>query len=313
MKLPNFFIVGAPKAGTDDLYYQLDQHPQIYMSPLKEPCFFSSEVRPERFCKELQPGARANAESLRTYLESGATSKRFGGMVSCMKDYQRLFEGVTSEVAVGEASVCYLWSQSAAASIASLIPDARIIIVLMDPAQRAFRQYLKSLADENVGHAFRTHVENAFRSSEDQISVYHPFLAFGNYAVQVRRYMDHFPPEQIHLSLYEDIEGDAEAWLRSIFDFLGVDSSFRPEDVYVPSAPRFTSFSIMGGHRAKLPVSLSKIIPGAFKVRLKKVMKQAEGPSLSIDDRAILVRYYRENILKLEEVIGRDLSAWLRV
>ncbi|HEX2919376.1 MAG TPA: hypothetical protein VHN81_12720, partial [Edaphobacter sp.] len=91
MKLPNFFIVGAPKAGTDDLYYQLDQHPQIYMSPLKEPCFFSSEVRPERFCKELQEAAEANAASLRSYLDSGSLSKRFGGMVSSLDDYQRLF------------------------------------------------------------------------------------------------------------------------------------------------------------------------------------------------------------------------------
>jgi hypothetical protein len=315
MKLPNFFIVGAPKAGTDDLYYQLDQHPQIYMSPLKEPCFFSSEVRPERFCKELQEAAKANAASLRSYLDSGALSKRFGGMVSSFDDYQRLFRDVTGEVAVGEASVCYLWSASAAASISSLIPAARIIIVLMDPAERAFRQYLKSFADDNVRHPFSTHLENAFRSREDQISVYHPFLAFGNYAEQVRRYMNHFPREQIHLSLYEDVAHDGEAWFRSILDFLGVDSGFRHGPIEVPSAPSFTSLSLPGGYTAKgkLPASLSKLIPKPVKVPLKKLLRHAGMPSLLPEDRAVLIHYYRDNILKLEELIGRDLSAWLRV
>src|ERR1700753_1968803 len=47
--MPTFFIAGAPKAGTDLLYYQLDQHPEIYMSPLKEPNFFAEEIRPENF------------------------------------------------------------------------------------------------------------------------------------------------------------------------------------------------------------------------------------------------------------------------
>jgi hypothetical protein len=246
MKLPNFFIVGAPKAGTDDLYYQLDQHPQIYMSPLKEPCFFSSEVRPERFCKELQEAAKANAASLRSYLDSGALSKRFGGMVSSFDDYQRLFRDVTGEVAVGEASVCYLWSASAAASISSLI---------------------------------------------------------------------HFPREQIHLSLYEDVAHDGEAWFRSILEFLGVDSGFRHGTIEVPSAPSFTSLSLPGGYTAKgkLPASLSKLIPKPVKVPLKKLLRHAGMPSLLPEDRAVLIHYYRDNILKLEELIGRDLSAWLRV
>jgi len=312
MTLPNFFIVGAPKAGTDELYYQLDQHPEIYMSPLKEPCFFSSEVRPERFCRELEAVARSNAEDMRGYLDSTVLSKRFGGMVSCIDDYERLFRGAKAEVAIGEASVCYLWSEAAAASIASKIPRARIIIILMDPAQRAFRQYLKSLADENVRHSFRSHLENALRSSEEQISVYHPFLAFGRYAEQVRRYKDHFPPEQIHLSLYEDMQDDAEGWLRSILRFLGVDSGFHPGNITVPSVPKFTSFTLPGGFRAKgkLTRQLSSVVPQAVKAPLKRMLPHANPPSLALEDRAVLVRYYREDILRLEEVIDRDLSAW---
>jgi len=49
LALPSFFIVGAPKTGTTSLHHYLDQHPQIYMSPVKEPCYFASEVRLEQF------------------------------------------------------------------------------------------------------------------------------------------------------------------------------------------------------------------------------------------------------------------------
>ena len=54
VKLPNFFVVGAPKAGTTSLYHHLDQHPEIYMSPLKEPTYFSTEMRPERMTAEVR-------------------------------------------------------------------------------------------------------------------------------------------------------------------------------------------------------------------------------------------------------------------
>ncbi len=63
--LPNFFIVGAPKAGTTSLYHLLTQHPQIYMSPVKEPCYFASEIRPENFSAEHEPRIRREAQELR--------------------------------------------------------------------------------------------------------------------------------------------------------------------------------------------------------------------------------------------------------
>ncbi|HEX3436980.1 MAG TPA: hypothetical protein VHT24_09440, partial [Pseudacidobacterium sp.] len=91
MPLPNFFIVGAPKAGTDLLYYQLDRHPEIYMSPLKEPCYFSTEIRIHNFHPSLQQQVELSAASLRRYLDAGAETKRFGGIVSELSDYENLF------------------------------------------------------------------------------------------------------------------------------------------------------------------------------------------------------------------------------
>jgi len=316
MKLPNFFIVGAPKAGTDALYYHLDQHPQIYMSPLKEPCFFSTEIRLENFAEELKPAASVAAESLRVYLRNGAIEKRFGGLVTCWDDYKRLFAGVRDESAIGEGSVCYLWSPSAASSIASAIPSARIIIILMDPAERAFHQYLKSLSDRNVTHSFRAHLMKALKDGNDQLTIYHPFLSFGNYAKQVDRYKQRFPAEQIHLSLYEDVQRDYHGWFRSVLNFLEVDDTFTPQPVEIPSTPHFSRFHFLErrGRMDRFRSPLSKLIPQSLKLKLKDALRQeGEKPSLAQEDREILVNYYRENIIQLEGLIDRDLSAWLRV
>ena len=119
--LPNFFIVGAPKAGATSLYHYLGQHPQIYLSPVKEPCYFASEVRPEHFSQEFASTAERGGRQLRTYLDGPMTGGDPGGIVANWEDYLRLFKNADGETAVGEASVCYLWSPTAASNIRSRI------------------------------------------------------------------------------------------------------------------------------------------------------------------------------------------------
>ena len=283
MNLPNFFIAGAPKAGTDLLFYQLEQHPQIYMSPLKEPNYFADEIRPHNFHASLRPLIEKEFASMRQYLDAGAPEKRFGGFVSNLDDYKKLFANAGSHPAIGEGSVCYLWAKSAAAAIAEMLPHARIILVLMDPAERAFHQYLKSLSDGTVSHTFSQHLDLAFsdRSGpETEIRHFNPFLAFGEYSEQLNRYLQSFPRGQLFISLYEDTQGDYERWFGEVLAFLQVDTEFKPPDVEVPSKPRLPEHGPM--------------------------------PRLLADDRAKLVDYYRADVLRLQKLIERDLSAWLR-
>ncbi|HEY0759145.1 MAG TPA: sulfotransferase [Acidisarcina sp.] len=281
-RLPNFFIAGAPKAGTDLLYYQLDRHPQVFMSPLKEPNYFAEEIRIERFDPSLQPRIKTSHAELRAYLDAGAPGKRFGGIVTGLEDYCGLFASAHGERAIGEGSVCYLWSRTAAAGIASLIPHARVIIVLMDPAERAYQQYLKSLSDGSVTHSFSTHLDLAFDDllkPQSQIRLFNPFLAFGEYAEQVDRYLKRFPPEQLFLSFYEDTQRDYHQWFAQLLTFLEVDCSVPPEEVDVPSTPHLPPGT---AERRRVP-----------------------------EDRARLVAYYERDILRLQSLIGRDLSSWL--
>jgi hypothetical protein len=282
MNLPNFFIAGAPKAGTDLLYYQLDQHPQVLMSPLKEPNYFANEIRPENFHPSLRLIAEDNVASMRQYLNASALTKRFGGIVTNIEDYCRLFASADQPRAIGEGSVCYLWSQSAASRIADLVPHARVIIVLMDPVERAFHQYLKSVSDGTVAHSFARHIELAFDDSSkspSQIRLFNPFLAFGEYAEQLDRYLKLFPREQLLISLYEDTQDDYDQWFGDVLRFVDIDANFRPAAVDVPSAPY-------------LPRDMPK-------------------PRMHPEDRARLVAFYRNNILRLQSLIGRDLSNWL--
>jgi hypothetical protein len=109
---PNCFLVGAPKAGTTLLYYYLAQHPQIYMSPSKEPNFFASEIRLENFEPRMRRGVARNARELRRYMSGPMQQRRLGALVTEWEDYTRLFANEGGEPVRGEASVCYLWSST---------------------------------------------------------------------------------------------------------------------------------------------------------------------------------------------------------
>ncbi len=269
---PNFFIAGAPKAGTDSLYYELNRHPEIYMSPIKEPCYFSSEIRPENFDPELQARMEELVNVSRDYTRGDMSRKRFGGIVTDWNDYLRLFSAARNRKAIGEGSVCYLWSKSAPTAIASRLPSAKIIIVLMDPAERAFAQYRKSVQDGHVNQSFREHVEASLQYSSDKLGLLHPFLEFGNYAEQIERYLLAFPRSQIDISFYEDAVADYNRWFGRILSFLEVDPNF---------------------------------LPGLDE------RGNEQPPEMRTEDRSLLVEYYREDIRRLEELLHRSLSAWL--
>ena len=313
---PDFFIAGAPKAGTDALYYALDQHPQIYMSPLKEPCYFSAEIRVEHFEPGLRERMKKEEDSVREFIHGPMTEKRFGGIVSEWDDYLRLFAHVKEERAVGEGSVCYLWSRTAAAAIASRLPKARIIIVLMDPAERAFAQYLKSVSDGTAAHSFGQHLDACFHRTGEYLGVLHPFLEFGMYAEQVRRYMDAFPAAQLHISLLEESERDPRGWFSGILEFLGVDAGFVPQEGrghYHPNVPKFVRVSQRLQARGVWK-ALGQCVPKGLQPAVKRLLyRQTESIAMAAEDRARLVEYYGADIQALQRLLKKDLSQWLRV
>lgn len=312
---PNFFIVGAPKAGTTSLYYYLDQHPDIYMSPIKEPCYFSFEMRAENFEASHRARAFELQERAHKYQNGLLEKNRVGGIFCEWPDYLRLFEGATAECAIGEASVCYLWSKTAAAAISSRIPHARIIMVLRSPADRAFSQYMHHLSDGHTTMQFREYVRACLRHSGEGFGVHEPFLELGFYAEQVQRYLNFFPREQIHIWLYEETKASPREFFREVLEFLDVDTAFRPDMSLRYNEPQIAR--MVGPKRVLKKMGIWEMLkrhtPARIKAQVRPAVYRPTG-SLTMDaqDRALMLEFYRNDIHRLEEILDRDLSLWLK-
>ena len=311
---PSFFIVGAPKAGTTSLYRYLNQHPQIYMSPVKEPCYFASEVRLEHFSREFESTARKKSRQLCEYLEGPMSGVDPGGIVAGWDAYLKLFKNVDGETAIGEASVCYLWSPTAAANIRSRIPQAKIIMILRDPAERAFSQYLQYAANGLVRRSFREQIECSARNTRHEFNTLYPFLEYGLYYGQVKAYLDLFPCANVRIYLYEEAWCDPLRFLKTIFEHLNVDPEFRA-DVSRRSLERrvprlVTSHYVL--RQFGITPRLRTLIPRPIREGVRTALFESQGLRMDPADRSYLCDYYRDDVEKLSSLLDRDLGAWLK-
>ena len=298
MTLPNFLIVGAGKSGTTSLYEYLNQHPDIYLSPVKEPCYFS-DGNP-RF-------VRSNDE------------------------YEALFDGRTTEKAIGEASASYLYDPEAPKKIQELLNKVKIIIMLRNPVDRAYSQWgqiFYHLGFENLPF------EEALREEDARIShgkyhedspfyygFYHYFHA-GLYYEQVKRQFDHFGRDMVQVHIFEEFILDPLKTCKAIFSFLGVDPSFTP---IIKKHNVAASFRFGFLHRFLLnpplflektyqclPVRYRLIIFKAARTLFRMNLHDQARPPLEENVRNQLMERYLEDIHRLETLLGRDLSIWYR-
>jgi len=314
MKLPNFFIVGAPKAGTTSLYFYLGQHPQIYMSPIKEPNYFAGEMRLDNFVMEARPRIAREMRALQDYLRGDMRQVRFGGLVSNWDDYLKLFSNVAEEIAIGEASPCYLWSETAARNIAARIPHAKIIINLRNPVDRAFSQYLHMVTVGSTRRTFREQIHANLNCDSKLLGPLRPLLEFGHYTEQVGRFLGEFPASQIHISFYEDLVRAPGSLLSELFSFLGVDPNFVPDRSVRHTEPRIPKLpgTVYVLKKWRIWPHLRKLAPQALVPRLRSlVLHNRAALVMDASDRLFLTDYYRGEIEKLAKLLNRDLSAWL--
>ena len=313
-RLPEFFLVGAPKAGTTALWRLLDAHPEVWMSPVKEPNYFALEVREENFEAGLRRRMERERRSLRKYLDAPVLGKRAGGIVREWEDYLRLFAGAGDRKAAGEASVCYLWSATAAELIAEKIPRAKILILLRDPAERAFSEYLQGVSNGSVRWSFREQIERNLRDRSGRISVHFPFLELGLYAGQVGRYRERFG-KNVWIGFYDDFRERPAEVFAEICRFVGVSDDV-PADFTrrhnEAEPPRFADVGWM--KRSGVWDRAARLMPPKARPVVRKALTRAPGTvRMGARDRATLVDFYREDIGKLEEMVGRSLKGWLRV
>jgi hypothetical protein len=308
MTMPNFFVIGAQKAGTTSLYHYLAQHPQIYMSPIKEPCFFNHRIDA---CGKVLAEKFGNP---------GQRTSRFSGI----EDYRALFRGAREEtVAVGEASPPYLYVPGTSERINRYAPEARVIAILRDPVDRAYSAFLHAV---RIGKEPLTDFAHALLQEDERVRenwhyTFH-YRSRGFYYEQLRRYHGVFGREKVGVWLYEDLRKDPVGTAQSIFGFLGVEDAFVPDTSAkhnVSGVPRSrgaratikTMDAIASGFM-KTFTTESRIYPLLSKMR-NRIQGRivAKPPTLDPKIRTELIEAYREDVLKLQELIGRDLSAWM--
>lgn len=295
--MPNFLVIGAGKAGTSSIYYYLKQHPQVYMSPLKEPKFFALE------------GETLNYQGPDREIVNRVS-------VNNLKDYQNLFQGASTEIAIGEASPMYLYSPKAPSKIKTYLPQVKLIAILRDPVERAFSSFTHLLREGYETLSFeRALAEEENRIQKKWAPLWH-YKQKGYYYEQLKRYYDIFDREQIQVYLYEDLQTNSTNLIQSIYDFVGVDHTFIPDlsKKNVSGNPKSRWVHDLFTKDNPIKTLLKPLFPKQLRRNIADTaIEQNLGakPMLSSETHHQLQQLYREDILQLQDLIGRDLSAWL--
>ncbi|NEP85829.1 MAG: sulfotransferase [Okeania sp. SIO2C2] len=298
MKLPTFLIIGVQKAGTTSVYGYLKEHPQVYMSPIKETNFFATDWE-NNTEKKPDTGTRKRINSWERYCE--------------------LFMNVKDEIAIGEASPNYLVNyKTSSEMIQRYVPDVKMIAILRNPVDRAYSDYLMHLRDGiNVGKVRSLSEQVKFRADSSST------IKKGLYYSPIKHYFDSFDREKLKIILHDDLTKDSLKVMQEIYRFIGVDDTFNPDtskrsqSAAVPKNQTLNNLlQTKNPIRTAISSTLKILMPLETRQKLRSgiIKLNSAGKELkplSSEERQLLTEFYREDILKLQDLIDRDLSSWL--
>jgi hypothetical protein len=306
-RTPTFFIVGAPKAGTTSLYEWCKQHPSVFMSPIKEPCFFAPEVA--HFTPRSTQAYLEDRADLRRWLDGARLERRSGGLVLDWQDYLSLFRDAGDAAALGEASGNYLASETAATAIRSRLPAARIVIMLRDPVDRLFSQYASARSAREADGTFGEWAKEQMRQEAGRSPRFGPVWT-GMYAVHLRRWRASFAADQLRVFFFEDYSARPLELLSELFEFIGVEP-YPAVDVTrrynATTEPRWPAV-----HRRLRPAAAwaGAALPAGVLQRVRQWSRRPSTQRPSAGERAMVAGAYDADVVALQELVGRDLSHW---
>jgi len=293
VRLPNFVVIGAAKAGTTALYWYLAEHPEVFMSRVKETNYFAYGV-----------------DEGGNLIWGNPDVHRFP--VKSLAEYQALFDSAGAAVAVGEASTMYLECPQAAARIRAQLPDARIICGLRHPVDRAYSDYQMYL--RNRGR--RLDPERDLTSAAPWARPDSHWMRIGKYHPQLERYFETFPRERIQVFLFDDLRRDPLGVLRALYRFIGVDPAFEPDFDTPHNVGGMPASPLLERVLTKSPlkVVLGPIIPrgAANWIRRLRTRTMRQAPPLPAELRRELAGHFHEDIARTSALIGRSLDHWLQ-
>lgn len=301
LRKPNFLIIGAGKSGTTSLGRYLSRHPDVFMPSAEEPKYFAFRQTKPNFCS---PDAAAILKSAHYQ----------------PKDYYKLFTSWQAEKVGGEKSAYYLSAPKAAKAIHEEIPDAKLIVIFRNPADRAFSHFnhnLRSLREPL--HDFRAALAAERERTKLGWSYNFWYRERGRYAKQLKRYLDLFNEQQLLILLYDDLVVDTAAVMRRVCQFLGIDEH---QDLQVnirhnvsegvPKNP-YLHLALTKNSLAKTLFKSVTSISLQNKIWWLLYRRNLDPlPTFDPELRQELLMEFRPEILELEQLIKRDLSNWLK-
>lgn len=304
MRLPDFFVVGAAKAGTTALHHYLGQHPDLYLHPFQEPSFFAFEREKPSF--KGPPGIEPSVNR---------------GAITDLDAYADLFVDARKDQCVGDISPVYLYWPGTAQNIRAWVPDARICVILRHPVDRAYSSFMHA---HREGREPISDFECALEAENERIRQGFAFLwrygDMGMYAPQLRHYYEHFPREQVKVVLYDDLIVDPSSVCQQLQGFIGADSAFTPDASVrhnVSGIPRSRWL-----HRAldRPPEAIATIARTAVpetgrdyvrRIQAKLRTRNLRRIPLDPQRRLALTERFHADILETQELVRRDLTHWL--
>ena len=306
---PDFFTVGAMKAGTTTLYAVLKTHPDICMSNIKEPAVVDrDDVWTHRNyflqCSDQWLDRRWDRQD--EFVEA---------------EYKELFADARAGQIRGEGSTTYIASKESAKRICQINPDARIIFMLRDPVNRAYSSYWHNVAVGRTPHTFEKQIQF------EPISVLHR----GLYKEQIERYLACFPREQLHFCIFEQFVKDMQCEIDRICEFLNVRNAIDVGGIShataknVARTPRWYWAALLLNHLARavgeemVSRSITKRrgrhgnLPGAIIKKLRD-LNLCDRPYrlMKPQTRQLLSEFYRRENSGLDRIIGVDLAQYLK-
>ena len=299
-RLPNFLVVGAAKAGTTSLYHYLREHPQVFLPSAIKETFFFSGITSSDF---PGPGSR--------YASSA---------ISNPNDYFALFAKVSNQKAIGEVCVAYLHFHKVVIPriIETLGQNVKIIIILRDPVDRAFSNYMHHVRDGIEPLPFDDAIDAIQRRLAEGWWWGFDYVGPGRYYRQVKNYLTSFGASQVLTLLYDDYICKPQDFLRTVLRFLKVDDTAVPDmSVKYNTAPLVPRNRIIHTFLTEPNVAktiLKPLLPGELRQRLASSilgMNMAKS-QIRLDVRRRLIGMFEDDILDLQDLICRDLNRWLQ-
>jgi hypothetical protein len=301
MNTPNLLLVGAAKSGTTSLYYYLNQHPDIFMSKVKEPRFITSQFLN---LPQKGPGDKTTARNA----------------IKTWKKYKNLFKNADEKI-IGEGSVDTLYYGIRSVEIIKkYLGNPKILMVLRNPIKRAYSAYKHLVRDGRETLNFA----EALKKEEDRIKSNWEFIWHykntGLYYQQVKAFLEGF--DQVNVILFRDFKKDTKQTLKNIFKFLDVDDSFIPSQESIHNKTGIPKNKLLHNLVGKDLIinkwiyrGMKKILSDRLmeKIRLKIVGRNLENfPAMKKETKEYLINYYKEDVKNLEKLLNRDLSFWLK-